>query len=320
MLNVYEELGETSRRQILAELRSGPKNVSDICASTGLKQPNVSNHLARMRTRGIVKASRVGRQVYYALGSPEIEGIVCTVLNSPQSVPSEIDFELLSRDYARWAVQGDEPACAEILDKAFRVNTSLLDIYELLLTPAMVLVGSWWKVNAIDEGQEHMATAITERMMAKAVQVTGPMRRVGKTVLLGCAAGSHHTVGLRMVSDYLRLRGWRTLFLGGNVPARSFVSNVQFHRPDLVLLSCSSELGLPGTLETLEQLSELRRRKRSFKLGIGGGIAAQHEASFRELGVDFVLTTLREFSTGTLPDLEGPERIRATERDLSAAN
>ncbi|RYG39254.1 metalloregulator ArsR/SmtB family transcription factor [bacterium] len=313
---VYEELGETSRRQILAELRSGPKNVSDLCVSTGLKQPNVSNHLARMRTRGIVRASRMGRQVYYSFGSPEIEGIVRTVLNSPDRVATVIDFETLSREYARQAVQGDETACGEILDQVFRVNASLLEIYERLLTPAMVLVGNWWKVEAIDEGQEHMATAITERMMARASHITGPMRRVGKTVLLGCAAGSHHTVGIRMICDFLRMRGWRTLFLGGNVPTRSFVANVQAHRPDLVLISCNSEAGLEGTIELLQMLSEFRQRKRMFPVGIGGCIAAEYGPRYREAGADFVCESLRAFTTDILPDFEGPERVRLSDREL----
>ena len=40
--------------------------VGDIVVATGLRQPNVSNHLSRMRASGVVKSSKVGREVFRA--------------------------------------------------------------------------------------------------------------------------------------------------------------------------------------------------------------------------------------------------------------
>ncbi len=44
MIHVYEELGDTSRRRLLSELREGPRTVSDLVLATFMKQPNVSSH------------------------------------------------------------------------------------------------------------------------------------------------------------------------------------------------------------------------------------------------------------------------------------
>ncbi|CAN5414948.1 hypothetical protein BH11ARM2_BH11ARM2_15260 [soil metagenome] len=304
MLNVYQEIGDTSRRLILAELRTGPKNVSDLCTNTGLKQSNVSNHLARMRAKGIVKASKAGRQVWYTLGGPEVEVIVSTVLSSGSQTTETVDFGSLSLEYAKQAVQGNESECATIMDRAFRVQSSLIDIYERLLTPAMKLVGDWWQVKAIDESQEHMATAITERMMAKAAQLTGPMHRSEQTALLGCAPGCRHTVGLRMIGDYLCLLGWRVLFLGADVPAKAFLASVRQHRPNMVLLSCGAEVSVSATEEMLRQLAALKAEGKGFALGVGGGSAMDHQNAFRNAGANFVAAGLEEFSSILLPPLE----------------
>ena len=43
-MDVFEELSEPSRRYLLKEMLDGPRNVSQLVESTGLKQPNVSNH------------------------------------------------------------------------------------------------------------------------------------------------------------------------------------------------------------------------------------------------------------------------------------
>lgn len=305
MQNVYEELGETSRRLILGELRSGAKNVSDIVSATGLKQPNVSNHLSRMRARNIVRASKLGRQVYYSLGSPEVEAIVQAAFSHESPELGTLDIDDLARRYAKAAIMGDEQACSDALDVAFRQRMPMIDIYQEILTPAMMLVGNWYKAEAIDEAQEHMASAITERMMARTVQVTGPARRHGKTALLGCAPNAWHVIGLRMIGDYLRFCGWRTLFLGANVPLRSYLSAVSIHRPDLVLLSCGANEAMDSTAALVEALSELRGKgKHRFTIGVGGVCAGLHPTRFTAAGADFTANDLRHFANDLLPTLE----------------
>lgn len=304
MLNVYEELGETSRRQILSELRSGPKNVSDLVESTGLKQPNVSNHLARMRSRGIVKASKVGRQVFYTIASSEIESILLSVFASTKAEPAQIEWDSLAKQYAKSAVVGDESGCSEILDSVFRAEMPMLEIYQELISSAMKYVGTWYKVGAIDEGQEHMASAITERMMSRTVMIAGPTRRHGLSAILGCGPDNWHVIGLRMLADYLKLCGWKTLFMGANVPIKSFVNAVKNHEPDMVLTSCSAEESIESALKLLEALQVARPKLHPFVVGIGGAAVFSNPDRFDVTGVDFKATDLRAFANEILPNVE----------------
>ena len=53
---------------ILALLADGPHCVCEMAAALGARENNVSNHLARLRDAGLVRASRHGadsRRVYY---------------------------------------------------------------------------------------------------------------------------------------------------------------------------------------------------------------------------------------------------------------
>lgn len=304
MLNVYEEIGDTSRRKILAELRSGPKSVNQIVEATELKQPNVSNHLARMRMRGIVKATKSGRQVYYSLANPEVERAVHSVFESGEGKIVTIDFDELSKQFAKSAVQGDEGVCSDIMDALFRRNVPMLDIYQELLSPAMELVGTWYKVAAIDEAQEHMASSITERMMARTVFMAGITKKVTKTAILGCAAGSWHVIGLRMISDYMRFRGWRVLFLGADVPTTAFLTAVRHHRPAVVLVSCSTPAQPEECLELLEGIASLRKKQTEFTIGVGGLAIDGSPQAYLDAGADFYARDLREFSERMLPELE----------------
>ena len=61
-------LADRSRAGILAILRDGPHCVCEMAAALGERQNNVSNHLARLRDAGLVRATRYGgdtRRVYY---------------------------------------------------------------------------------------------------------------------------------------------------------------------------------------------------------------------------------------------------------------
>ncbi len=61
-------LADPIRSSIVRMLRDGPVCVCDLAAALDAQQNNVSNHLARLREAGLVRASRVGtdaRRVYY---------------------------------------------------------------------------------------------------------------------------------------------------------------------------------------------------------------------------------------------------------------
>ena len=61
-------LADHTRSTILAMLRAGPACVCEMAAALGERPNNVSNHLARLREAGLVRASRNpldARWVYY---------------------------------------------------------------------------------------------------------------------------------------------------------------------------------------------------------------------------------------------------------------
>lgn len=78
---VLRTLANPRRLQILHRLADGPREVGRLSRELGLSQPNVSQHLAVMRTAGIVDAERVGREVRYRLSDPEVM-VACGVMRA----------------------------------------------------------------------------------------------------------------------------------------------------------------------------------------------------------------------------------------------
>jgi methylmalonyl-CoA mutase cobalamin-binding subunit len=64
-------------------------------------------------------------------------------------------------------------------------------------------------------------------------------------VAIACVDGEWHALPIRILSEMLRLDGWRTDFLGANVPGPHLVTHLHQTGPDAVALSCMLATRLP---------------------------------------------------------------------------
>jgi ArsR family transcriptional regulator len=70
--DVLKTLAHPRRLEIIHQLALGPMTVGHLADELGLPQPNVSQHLALMRSAGVVEAERDGREIRYRLADPDI--------------------------------------------------------------------------------------------------------------------------------------------------------------------------------------------------------------------------------------------------------
>jgi len=79
--SVCRTLAHPVRIAIIHLLANGPHEVGRIARELHISQPNASQHLAVMRTVGLVEALRDGREVSYRLTDPEIV-VACQIMAS----------------------------------------------------------------------------------------------------------------------------------------------------------------------------------------------------------------------------------------------
>jgi ArsR family transcriptional regulator len=95
---ICKTLSNPRRLEIMHELRDGEKTVGELCEATGLRQANVSQHLALMRHRKMVIERRAGNAVYYRIVDKRITkacDIMRDVLIHQASESSKL-FQLVS--------------------------------------------------------------------------------------------------------------------------------------------------------------------------------------------------------------------------------
>ncbi len=69
-------LSNHNRLLLLCLLSEGEKTVSELEAALGLRQPAISQQLARLRGAGLIAGRRDGKSIYYRLASGEARRIM----------------------------------------------------------------------------------------------------------------------------------------------------------------------------------------------------------------------------------------------------
>lgn len=285
---------EPSRRAILEHLTTGPKSVNELVELTGLSQPNVSNHLSRMRATGAVNVTQSGRQRVY-----ELAGAIppAALLASRSSEARPLSAEELKDAGAKLfaaLVEGDQRQAWKVVHDCVSREPSLVPLYSDVMTPALQRIGEWYERGRISEADEHLASGLAERLMAYAANSVPAAPWNGLKAIIGAVAGNYHVIGARMVADTLQQQGWEVRYLGANVPTPSFVKMVSLDLPDLVMASASVQGHALETESLGKQLGALRAQGATFRFAIGGAAVRANPSLLKASGADFTAGSLGE--------------------------
>jgi MerR family transcriptional regulator, light-induced transcriptional regulator len=169
---------------------------------------------------------------------------------------------------------------------------SVPEIYHELLQPVQYQIGWLWERNEISVAQEHMATAITQHVVARLyAHLDVPEERRGRALVTG-VEGELHQVGANMVADILESAGWDVRFLGSQLPHRDILLAVEEHRPHVVAISATMLYNLP---KVASLIADIRRVfGPDVRVVVGGGAFRASPGAWRELEADGFGQDLRD--------------------------
>ncbi len=170
--------------------------------------------------------------------------------------------------YAAAIERADGPEAQRLVRAALADGVPALDVLTQVVTPALRRIGDLWETDEITVADEHLATAITEGVLAilyPALAASAPLSR--ERILMACVEGDQHVMGLRMVADVLEGQGFEVIFLGADLPLPALLEAVEKHRPDAVALGATA----PWSGVALERaVAELRGQHPELPLLLGG--------------------------------------------------
>ncbi len=90
LFSLAQALADPLRLVMLQHLMEGPATVSELQSLTGESQSKVSNHLALLRERDLVRATREGRQIIYSLRDASVGQLVESLTVVAGMIPAKL--------------------------------------------------------------------------------------------------------------------------------------------------------------------------------------------------------------------------------------
>lgn len=203
--------------------------------------------------------------------------------------------------YIQYLLQGDQRACYNLIHQFLSSEEALTTegqsirrLYYEVFQPSMQQIGHLWASNQISVAQEHVATAITQHLMASLYSRIFEFQgeTIQRKVLITCPSSELHELPSRMLADLLVLEGADVIFVGANAPADDLIQMLEVEKPQGLIVSCTIQRHLP---EVKQLISKLRRADIEQPLVLVGGFAFDQDPSLAtQMGADYYCATFEE--------------------------
>ena len=191
----------------------------------------------------------------------------------------------LAKEYLKVLLAGDRAAAGELITRAVRDGIGIKDIYLQVFNPCLYEVGRLWQTGKITVADEHFFSAATQLIMSELYpQINRSSGKNGNIAIAACVSGELHEIGLRMVADLLELGGWRTFYLGSNMPILSIVDMIKGIKAQLLVLSMCLPINGPALREFIA--TTRTRLGTAVKIMIGGYVLSANPAYAASFGAD----------------------------------
>jgi len=190
----------------------------------------------------------------------------------------------LALQYIQAVVAGNVLPGMELVLDAVEHGLSIKDAYLQVLLPAQTEVGRLWHLNSISVSEEHLVSYTTQRLMATLASRAERKPDNGYTAIAGSVVGNVHDIGIRAIAYLMEIEGWRTIYLGSDIPQSELPNTLDSYEADILLLSVALTSQLPDTQRTIESVRE--KSTQNVKVLIGGNGLSGNSELWRELGAD----------------------------------
>ncbi|MEX2048669.1 MAG: cobalamin-dependent protein [Gemmatimonadota bacterium] len=214
-------------------------------------------------------------------------------------------FETERRLYVQAILEGNRRAALNVTLEALRVGATVADVYVEILQPAQYEVGRLWERSKITVAKEHMATAVTQYVVAQLYPRLEVPDTVRGNALITGVRGELHQLGANMVADVLESDGWNTRFLGTQLPHQDVLDAIGEHAPRLLGISATVLFNLPAVADLIEDVRRVHGTE--VTILVGGGAFRANPDTWKELGADACGRDLRhavELANQLLPSGE----------------
>lgn len=277
----------------------------DVAEVLGIAQTTVANYETGIRFPDELTlhqaADYFGVTLDYLLGRSDVPLPVNQVPGySPQGEQPPLSED--ARFFLKNVLKADSAKAEAFLADLREKNISCTSIYMEIIQPALYEVGRLWETGEIDVMQEHLFSESTIDLMNRITAGTRGSNK-GPGFLGFSVGGEQHSIGIKMVTDLLAERDFRTYFMGINLPVPSVLKALRDLDVDVVGVSAAMAYHVNAAAVLISAIhgSDLFRK---VKVVVGGQAFNRDESLWAAINADGFARNAEEAVT-LIQDLAG---------------
>ena len=219
-------------------------------------------------------------------------------LQSPLPAPdaSELDpdnpTDRLVLQYLQSILEGDSLLAQQAVVEAVEQGLPIDEAYVNVLLAAQKEIGRMWHADEVTVAEEHLVSITTAKTMAVLAYSMQRQPDNGATAVTACVAGNAHDIGSRALADLYQLAGWRSIFLGADVPATDLPAMLDAYDATIVCLSGTLSTQIDQVAEAVKLIRE--HCERPVKVLVGGALFDETPEVAKTIGADAYTADIRE--------------------------
>ena len=184
-----------------------------------------------------------------------------------------------------------EQAVKLSIDALKNNEISVVDLYQMILTPALASVIDEYKVIEDLIWREHVRSAIIRTIIESAYPYVLEERKQNELkedkVLVMCSEFEDHELGARMVSDFFRIEGYDTTFAGARTPLKTILKAIEIIEPTYLVISVTNFYNFVSVKKTIESIR--KESAQDLTIVVGGRAISANPEAVKFVGADFEL-------------------------------
>lgn len=205
---------------------------------------------------------------------------------------STTDLSTLRAQYLAAQLRGDRrEALRVVIAEGFERGITASTLSQHVIGEAQREIGERWQKNEIGIADEHMATAISNLVLAQLYERAERAPSNGKMVLVSCVEGELHELPARLVADSLDNAGFHVRYLGASMPIPSLLQMIKSYGPDMIALSATMSFHASALRETVVRVREAHP---NLFIAVGGGACVWDTNLAKETGANMTATNASE--------------------------
>jgi len=163
----------------------------------------------------------------------------------------EDELSIIKETTYRFLMDEDEKETIDYIT-SLEINSQerVIQLYENVFQVILEEIGNQWQLGTITVAKEHYISGIIHTLIIKIlsnneVSFEIELKEKGNVICLSLSS-EPHTLGIRMISEYFKMLGYKSYYLGSNVPTDALIDLIIRTKPKFIAISVTMDYHIDG--------------------------------------------------------------------------